>query len=107
MVPDPNGAGASTEQAVIDWCRDNMAAYKVPRFVAFVDSLPKSATGKISGARCKSAKMQSIFHGTSHESITQPQPGVLTPHVGRRSGSLVAARIVCQFTRWALIFRIC
>jgi fatty-acyl-CoA synthase len=36
-----------TEQAVIDWCRENMAAYKVPRVVAFVESLPKSGSGKI------------------------------------------------------------
>jgi fatty-acyl-CoA synthase len=32
---------------VIDWCRRNMAAYKSPRMVEFVDSLPKSGTGKI------------------------------------------------------------
>ncbi len=43
----PNGAGASTEQAIIDWCRENMAAYKVPRMVAFVEALPKSGSGKI------------------------------------------------------------
>lgn len=29
------------------WCRERMAAYKVPRVIAFADSLPKSATGKI------------------------------------------------------------
>ena len=31
----------------IGWCREHMAAYKVPRLVEFADSLPKSATGKI------------------------------------------------------------
>ena len=34
-------------QAVIDWCREHMAAYKVPRAVEFVPALPKSATGKV------------------------------------------------------------
>ncbi len=29
------------------WCRERMAAYKVPRVITFADSLPKSATGKI------------------------------------------------------------
>ena len=33
--------------AIIDWAREHMAAYKVPRVIEFVDSLPKSATGKI------------------------------------------------------------
>jgi fatty-acyl-CoA synthase len=34
-------------QAIIDWARDRMAAFKVPRVVEFVDALPKTATGKI------------------------------------------------------------
>ena len=37
----------TTEQEMIDWCRDNMAVYKVPRTVQFVDVLPKSGTGKV------------------------------------------------------------
>jgi fatty-acyl-CoA synthase len=34
-------------QAIIDWARQNMAAYKAPRIVEFVDALPKSGSGKI------------------------------------------------------------
>jgi fatty-acyl-CoA synthase len=34
-------------QAIIDWARDRMAAFKAPRVVEFVDALPKTATGKI------------------------------------------------------------
>ena len=37
----------TTEQEVVDWCRENMAVYKVPRTVQFVDTLPKSGTGKV------------------------------------------------------------
>ena len=32
---------------IIEWARANMAAYKVPRYVAFIDALPRSGTGKI------------------------------------------------------------
>ena len=40
-------AGRVTEQAVIDWSREHMAAYKCPRSVEFVASLPKSGSGKV------------------------------------------------------------
>ena len=36
-----------TEQGIVDWCRENMAVYKVPRVVQFVDALPKSGAGKV------------------------------------------------------------
>ena len=39
--------GQIEAQSLIDWCRNNMAAYKVPRIVVFVDALPKSGSGKI------------------------------------------------------------
>lgn len=32
---------------IIEWCKTHMAAYKYPRIIEFVDSLPKSATGKV------------------------------------------------------------
>jgi long-chain acyl-CoA synthetase len=36
-----------TEDELISWCRDNMAAYKYPRIIEFRDALPMTATGKI------------------------------------------------------------
>jgi fatty-acyl-CoA synthase len=39
--------GLVSEQEIIDWCRANMAVYKVPRVVSFVDLLPKSGSGKV------------------------------------------------------------
>ena len=36
-----------SEGELIDWARGQMAAYKVPRRVEFVDALPKTATGKL------------------------------------------------------------
>jgi fatty-acyl-CoA synthase len=37
----------TTAEEIIAWCRENMAAYKVPRQVAFADALPKSGSGKV------------------------------------------------------------
>jgi fatty-acyl-CoA synthase len=40
------GADALTAEAIISFCRDNMARYKVPKTVVF-GPLPKTSTGKI------------------------------------------------------------
>ena len=40
------GAGL-TEDELVSWSREQMAAYKYPRVVEFADSLPMTATGKI------------------------------------------------------------
>jgi fatty-acyl-CoA synthase len=47
VVLRPEWQGRVGAQEIIDWCRENMAAYKVPRIVEFVDALPKSGSGKI------------------------------------------------------------
>jgi len=39
--------GQMSEAEVIDWCKQKLAAYKVPKLVEFQDELPKSAVGKI------------------------------------------------------------
>jgi fatty-acyl-CoA synthase len=36
-----------TQQEAIDFCRDKIAKYKIPRFVQFAEKLPKTAGGKI------------------------------------------------------------
>ncbi|ROZ83465.1 long-chain fatty acid--CoA ligase [Pseudomonas neustonica] len=41
------GKQDTTEQDIINWCQENMAAYKCPQIVSFADSIPKSPTGKI------------------------------------------------------------
>lgn len=41
-------AGAEVaEQTLLEYARENLATYKVPQSVAFVDSLPKNVTGKV------------------------------------------------------------
>ena len=37
----------TTEVELIAWCHENMAVYKAPRTIAFVDALPKSGAGKV------------------------------------------------------------
>lgn len=39
--------GQVTPDQVIEWAKNNMAAYKYPREVVFVDALPRTATGKV------------------------------------------------------------
>jgi fatty-acyl-CoA synthase len=39
--------GTTTGEDITNWARENMAAYKVPKIVQFVDALPKSGSGKV------------------------------------------------------------
>jgi acyl-CoA synthetase (AMP-forming)/AMP-acid ligase II len=43
----PREGAALDPAAVIDWCRERMANFKVPRQVIVVDDLPRNATGKV------------------------------------------------------------
>jgi fatty-acyl-CoA synthase len=47
VVLRANAKGRTSAEDIIDWAREHMAAYKVPRLVEFVDELPKSGTGKV------------------------------------------------------------
>ncbi|HVL01962.1 MAG TPA: AMP-binding protein, partial [Dongiaceae bacterium] len=46
FVVKKNGATLD-ESSLIGWCRDQMANFKVPRKVRFVDALPLNASGKV------------------------------------------------------------
>jgi long-chain acyl-CoA synthetase len=40
--------GKTTDQEeILDFCRQNLTPHKVPRYVEFRDSLPKSQVGKV------------------------------------------------------------
>jgi acyl-CoA synthetase (AMP-forming)/AMP-acid ligase II len=43
----PREGASVDEAALIAWCRDEMANYKVPRYVEVVDALPTNAVGKV------------------------------------------------------------
>ena len=47
ILNDPSEAGDALAGALIEHCKSGLARYKYPRWIAFVDDLPKTATGKI------------------------------------------------------------
>lgn len=47
VLKDGHSPSPNLERDIIDYCRENMAGYKRPRWVEFVTELPKTATGKI------------------------------------------------------------
>ena len=36
-----------TAEDTIDWCNDRLAAFKLPRYIQFRDSLPKTSTERV------------------------------------------------------------
>ena len=49
-----------TEEDVSNYCKDNLAAYKVPKIIEFIDELPKSAVGKILRRKLKDMEIAKI-----------------------------------------------
>ena len=49
-----------SELDIINWCKDNMAAYKYPRVVQFVDALPKSGSGKVMWRALQEAEVEKL-----------------------------------------------
>ncbi len=47
VVPQDEFREKISGDDIINWARENMAAYKIPRSVEFIDALPRSGTGKI------------------------------------------------------------
>jgi fatty-acyl-CoA synthase len=42
-----NGGGEGNEDELKDWVKQNLARYKVPREIVFLDELPRNSTGKV------------------------------------------------------------
>jgi acyl-CoA synthetase (AMP-forming)/AMP-acid ligase II len=47
VVRRADAGGTVTEQQIVEWCREEMAVYKAPRRVCFVETLPRTASGKV------------------------------------------------------------
>lgn len=47
IVLKSEAVSVTTLDEIQDWARQHMAAYKVPRYIEFVNTLPKSGSGKI------------------------------------------------------------
>ncbi|MFB0562722.1 MAG: long-chain fatty acid--CoA ligase [Candidatus Lokiarchaeia archaeon] len=46
IVLKPEFRGQVSEDDILYWCKEQMAAYRYPRYIEFVESLPKSMVGK-------------------------------------------------------------
>lgn len=58
--------GGLTEQEIIDWTRAQISAYKAPRIVEFVETLPKNASGKVMWRQLQDAELsRSTIENTS------------------------------------------
>ena len=44
---DSIDSSSITEQDIIDFCRQGLTAYKIPKHVVFIDEIPKSTVGKL------------------------------------------------------------
>jgi acyl-coenzyme A synthetase/AMP-(fatty) acid ligase len=53
VLNDRSLAGDETANALVAHCVERMSAYKRPRWIEFVDELPKTATGKIQRYRLR------------------------------------------------------
>jgi acyl-CoA synthetase (AMP-forming)/AMP-acid ligase II len=43
----PAHGAAPSERQIIEWCRERLANFKVPRSITFVETLPRNASGKV------------------------------------------------------------
>lgn len=49
-----------TEEEVTQYCKENLAAYKVPKIIEFADDLPKSTVGKVLRRKLKEMDMEKM-----------------------------------------------
>jgi fatty-acyl-CoA synthase len=71
LVLKPAYQGQIQAQDIIDWSRAQMAVYKAPRVVRFMDSLPKSGTGKIMWRQLQEDEHARLSAQPSPHSLTQ------------------------------------
>jgi fatty-acyl-CoA synthase len=63
IVLIPEAEGSTSVEDITNWCKEQMAVYKVPTIVEFVSALPKSPTGKLMWR----ALQEEEWVGTDHE----------------------------------------
>lgn len=50
---------AELQTEIISWIRENMAAYKVPKRITFIDEIPLTLAGKIDKKKLRAAAIAS------------------------------------------------
>jgi len=53
IVPHPDYRGKLTEEEIIEWCKERLAHYKVPKIIEFRGEIPKTDVGKIDHKRLR------------------------------------------------------
>ena len=56
----PKEGEVLTEDEVVKYCKDKLAAYKVPKIIEFIDELPKSAVGKILRRKLRDMEVEKL-----------------------------------------------
>jgi acyl-CoA synthetase (AMP-forming)/AMP-acid ligase II len=56
----PSAASSPAPAALVQWCRDRLANFKVPRHVWIVESLPRGAVGKIAKSDLRTRALASL-----------------------------------------------
>jgi len=56
----PSAATTTTPATLLQWCRDRLANFKVPRHVWIVESLPRGAVGKIAKSDLRTRALASL-----------------------------------------------
>ena len=49
-----------SEQEIINVCKQNLEAYKVPEYVSVIDSMPKTPNGKFNIIKLKDMALQQV-----------------------------------------------
>jgi long-chain acyl-CoA synthetase len=52
--------GTLTEEDVVNYCKENLALYKVPKLIEFMDELPKSVVGKTLRRELRKMELEKI-----------------------------------------------
>jgi acyl-coenzyme A synthetase/AMP-(fatty) acid ligase len=51
----------TTEQELLAWCREHLAAHQVPAVVTFTDHLPRNSVGKLIRPRLQKAAVELLL----------------------------------------------
>jgi len=56
----PHTEGDLSEDEVVKFCKENMASYKIPRYVKFLDYIPKNIIGKVTKKELKQQMLEEM-----------------------------------------------
>jgi len=56
------GGQQTSPDEIRDYCRGQIATYKIPRYIRFTDAFPMTVTGKIQKFRMREEMMKELGH---------------------------------------------